>query len=93
MHKWPRQGFTQAWLVIRCGSCSYASCCPAASALSNKKRNALFEKLRAACSNYVLGDLATELAELIGQGCDVGPDEDDADEADATDRVPHSVSE
>ena len=52
-----------------------------ATALSNKKRNTLFKELREACSNYVLGDLTTELAELIGQvdpGCDVGPDENDA---------------
>ena len=53
-----------------------------AGALSNKKRNALFKELREACSNYVLGDLTTALAELIGQAdpaCHVGPDEDDAD--------------
>ena len=53
-----------------------------AGALSNKKRNALFKELREACSNYVLGDMKTELAESIGQAdpaCHVGPDEDDAD--------------
>ena len=53
-----------------------------AGALSNKKRNALFKELREACSNYVLGDLSTKLAELIGQvnpGCAIAPDEDDAD--------------
>lgn len=38
-----------------------------ADALSNKKRNTLFKDLREACINYVLGDLTTELAELIGQ--------------------------
>ena len=48
--------------------------------LSNKKRNALFEKLRMACSSYVLGDLATELTTVIGRmvaGCRAGPDEED----------------
>ena len=50
--------------------------------LSNRERNALFEKLRVACSSYILGDLTTELATLIDQiveGCRVGPDEDDVD--------------
>ncbi len=50
--------------------------------LSNKKRSALFKKLKEACSNYILGDLKEELAGQIGQmaeGCDVGPDEDDLD--------------
>ena len=50
--------------------------------LSNSERNALFEKLRVACSSYILGDLTTELATLIDQiveGCRVGPDEDDVD--------------
>ena len=53
-----------------------------ASNLSNKKRNALFEELRAACSGYILGDLTTELTRLTDQiveGCRVGPDEDDLD--------------
>ena len=50
--------------------------------LSNKKRNALFKELREACSAYILGDLKTALANLLGQiaeGCHVGPDEDDPD--------------
>ena len=50
--------------------------------LSDRERNALFEKLRVACSNYILGDLTTELTTLIDQiveGCRVGPDEDDVD--------------
>ncbi len=50
--------------------------------LSNRERNALFEKLRVACSGYVLGDLASELVTLMDQvveGCRVGPDEDDGD--------------
>ena len=54
----------------------------ASSALSNRKRDALSEELRAACSHYVLRDLAAELGELIGQvdrGCDVRPDEGDTD--------------
>ena len=48
--------------------------------LSNSERNALFEKLRVACSSYVLGDLTTELTTVIGQmveGCRAGPDEED----------------
>ena len=50
--------------------------------LSNRERNALFEKLRVACSSYILGDLTTELTTLIDQiveGCRVGPDEDEVD--------------
>ena len=51
--------------------------------LSNRKRNALFKELKEACSAYVLGDLKTALANLLGQiaeGCHVGPDEDDPDQ-------------
>ncbi len=54
----------------------------AADNLSNKKRNALFEKLREACSSYILGDLASELAASIDRivdGCRVVPDDDDND--------------
>ena len=50
--------------------------------LSNKKRDALFKELIAACSGYILGDLAPALAKLIDEmteGCRIGPDEDDAD--------------
>ena len=50
--------------------------------LSNKKRASLFKELIAACSGYILGDLAPALARLIDEmteGCRVGPDEDDAD--------------
>ncbi len=47
--------------------------------LSNKKRSALFKKLKEACSNYILGDLKEELAGQMAEGCDVGPDEDDLD--------------
>ena len=51
--------------------------------LSNRKRNILFEKLRVACSSYVLGDLTTELTTVIGQmeeGCRAGPDEEDTNQ-------------
>ena len=50
--------------------------------LSKRKRDSLFEELRAACSSYILGDLTTELTTLtdqIAEGCRVGPDEDDVD--------------
>ena len=50
--------------------------------LSGRERTSLFGKLTMACSSYVLGDLATELATLMGQladGCRVGPDEEDGD--------------
>jgi Nucleotidyl transferase AbiEii toxin, Type IV TA system len=46
--------------------------------LSNKKRNALFGELQAACSAYILGELHPAIAALIGEECQVGPDEDDA---------------
>ena len=50
--------------------------------LSNSERNALFKNLKEACSSYIVGDLATELTELMDQiveGCRVVPDEDDVD--------------
>ena len=50
--------------------------------LSNKRRSALFEELRRACSGYIFGDLQTALTGLIDEimaGCCVGPDEDDVD--------------
>ena len=50
--------------------------------LSGKKREALFEKLREACSSYILRGLKTELTAQIAQiaeGCRVAPDEDDPD--------------
>ena len=53
-----------------------------AGTLSNNERRVLFEKLRVACSNYILGDLATELTTLmdqIAEGCRICPDEDDID--------------
>ena len=52
----------------------------AADNLSNKKRKVLFEELRAACSDYVLGDLKAALADLINdtaEGCRVYPDDKD----------------
>ncbi len=51
--------------------------------LSNRRREALFQKLREACSSYVLGELKVELAALIAQvaeGCQILRDEDDADQ-------------
>ena len=50
--------------------------------LSNRKREALFENLRMACSSYILGDLRIELTALMDQivdGCVIIPDEDDRD--------------
>ena len=50
--------------------------------LSGKQREARFEKLREACSSYILGGLATELTtqiDQIAEGCRVGPDEEDPD--------------
>lgn len=51
--------------------------------LSNKKRKALFEKLIAACSGYVLGGLKDALTTVIDErvkGCQVSPDEGDGDQ-------------
>lgn len=51
--------------------------------LSNNERNALFEKLKEACSRYIVGDLAAALTTLmdeIAEGCRVVPDEDDVDQ-------------
>lgn len=50
--------------------------------LSNKKRKALFEELRSACSDYILGEMRKDLAILIdevAQGCRVYPDPNDQD--------------
>lgn len=47
---------------------------------SNRKRKALFEELRKACSSYIRGDLKTAVKrriEEIVEGCQVRPDEDD----------------
>lgn len=54
-----------------------------ASDLSNKKRTTLFKELRRACSDYIRGDLRSVLVRQIcrlSDGCQVVPDEDDADE-------------
>ncbi len=64
--------------------------------LSTRERNALFEKLRMACSSYILGDLTTELATLMDQlseGCRVGPEEDDGDRQTLLIEYPTPVSE
>ena len=51
--------------------------------LSNKKRKALFEELRAACGDYILTDLKRDLTilvdEVAGEGCRVYPDSGDPD--------------
>ena len=50
--------------------------------LSNRRRAALFEELRAACSGYIRGDLQIALTRLIDDLVDGGhvvPDEDDVD--------------
>ncbi len=52
----------------------------AASALSKKKRAALFKTLTSECSSYVLGDLRTALADAIGEAseeCLIVPNTDD----------------
>ena len=45
--------------------------------LSNKRRNALFDELKAVCSDYVRGRLADALAPILGGNCRILPDEDD----------------
>ena len=53
-----------------------------ASRLSNKKRAALFNELRSACSGYIRGALRTALASRIDElsaGCQIVPDEGDVD--------------
>ena len=55
---------------------------PTSGNLSNKKRAALFKELRAACGDYMRGDLRTVLAsrlDEIVEGCDVLPDDADSD--------------
>ena len=50
--------------------------------LSNKKRAALFNELRSACSGYIRGALRTALASRINElsaGCQIVPDEGDVD--------------
>ncbi len=50
--------------------------------LSSNRRKVLFQKLREACSSYVLGDLKAELTMLMDQvveGCRILPDENDGD--------------
>ena len=50
--------------------------------LSNKKRAALFNELRSACSGYIRGAMRTALASRIDElsaGCQIVPDEGDVD--------------
>lgn len=52
-----------------------------ASSLSNKKRAALFDELKVACSEYIHFDLRNALASRLDEftsGCHIIPDEDDA---------------
>lgn len=56
---------------------------PTVADISNTKRKALFEELRAACSAYVLGGLKealTECLDEIAPGCQVVADENDGTE-------------
>ena len=53
-----------------------------ASNLSNKKRRALFEALRAACSGYIRGDFRAALSQRVAEvaeGCRIGLEEGDVD--------------
>ena len=53
-----------------------------ATRLSNKKRAALFNELRSACSRYIRGALRTALASRLDElsaGCQIVPDEGDID--------------
>ena len=53
-----------------------------ASNLSNRKRNDLFNQLKASCTHYVLGEMSAALAKLMNRvedGCTVLPDESDND--------------
>ena len=64
--------------------------------LSKKKRKILFEKLRVACSSYILGDLQTALTRRIDEivdGCHVCPDVDDVDRQTLFIEYPTLVSE
>ena len=51
--------------------------------LTSSQRDTRFKKLRAACSNYILGDLKTALTRSINkiaEGCHISPDENDQDQ-------------
>ena len=53
-----------------------------ANRLSNRKRAALFNELRSACSGFIRGDLRNALASRIDElavGCQIIPDEGDVD--------------
>lgn len=47
--------------------------------LSGRARTALFDELKGACSEYVLGDLAKAVGSHIGNVCRIAPDDDDQD--------------
>ena len=68
---------------------------PTVADISNTKRKALFEELRAACSAYVLGDLKDALAaclDEIAPGCQITTDKYDATEQTLLVRYPSLYS-
>ncbi|WP_397543441.1 nucleotidyl transferase AbiEii/AbiGii toxin family protein [Roseovarius salis] len=48
--------------------------------ISRKKRKALFDELREACTAYIRGDLAAALRPLLDERCRIVPDEEDRDQ-------------
>ncbi|MCY4031405.1 MAG: nucleotidyl transferase AbiEii/AbiGii toxin family protein [Hyphomicrobiales bacterium] len=52
---------------------------PKEKGLSNSKRKALFKKLNEACENYIRKDLADALNQIIGEQCQIVPDDRDPD--------------
>ncbi|AJE46525.1 nucleotidyl transferase AbiEii/AbiGii toxin family protein [Celeribacter indicus] len=48
--------------------------------ISNKKRKALFDDLKDACSSYIRGDLAEALKPLLDARCSIAPDDEDGDQ-------------
>ena len=50
------------------------------SAISNKQRRRIFEELEAACRDYVRGELAAALTAILGERCEILPDEKDVDQ-------------
>lgn len=47
--------------------------------LSNSKRKNLFEELKQACGAYMRNDLSAALTSLLGEWCDIAPDDGDVD--------------
>ena len=48
--------------------------------LSNKKRRVLFDKLKTACGDYIRGPFAEALGFVLGETCQIVPDEKDPDQ-------------